>query len=194
MIIYLYFPIENKKVDTISLEIEMDFEILSGAETKLLDGKVNLAITPFISEHSKIEVDKLCDIRVIPAVASKVFKNKRPQLKELLALPQIIVKDGMGKQIGSSFAEHSESSKWVVSDHHIKRELIINGLGWGHLEETSISKELQSKAMTEIKLKGLSAKSMPLYLARSYQQTQGPVSHDLWGYIVEHFKDKKLKR
>ena len=36
-------------------KLEMDFEVLAGSEDKLVNHEANIAITPFISMHSKVE-------------------------------------------------------------------------------------------------------------------------------------------
>lgn len=176
----------SKKCSTTKLE--MDFEVLSGAENKILDNISNLAITPFISKHSKFEFEKICNIKIVPVVSKAQFKSKAPSLEQLLKLPQIVVRDSSKSDIRPDFGTSLEFKQWTVSDHSIKRELILNGFGWGHLEETSIDKELKSKKLIELKLKGINSKNMPLYIVRSISQPFGPVAMDLWKYIINEFK------
>lgn len=170
-------------------KIEMDFEILSHSESKLLKNESNIAITPFISQHTKLDFQKICDIKIIPVVAASNLPNNKPSIKNLSALSQIIVKSSRSDS-NDSFGTISESHKWIVSDQHIKRELIINGFGWGHLEASSICEELESKSLVEIRLKGISAKTVPLYIARSSEKAIGPVAADLWDFIIHEFKEK----
>lgn len=172
----------------LNTKIEMDFEILTGAENKLLNGQANIAITPFISKHSKIEFETICEIKIIPVIASSVFKNKKISFEDLLKLPQIIVKDSSKEKSDINFGSHSEASKWIVSDHHIKRELILNGFGWGHLEESSIKQNLKQKDLIEIKLKEIAAKTMPLYITKLKSSASGPIANDLWDHIISKFK------
>jgi DNA-binding transcriptional LysR family regulator len=170
-------------------KIEMDFEVLSGSENKLINNQVNIAITPFITHHSQTVSEKICDIEILPVISIRHLEKPRFSSKDLLKIPQIIVKDSSSiHQSSSSFNAQSESPKYIVSDHHIKRELIINGFGWGHLEKSSISRELEEKKLKKISLKGFESKKIPLYIARSQEYAIGPVTNDLWDFILSKFR------
>lgn len=168
-------------------KIELDFEVLSGAEEKLLSNDANIAITPFISKHSQLEFQKICDIEILPVVSKSILKESNPDLKTFLSLPQIVVKDSSRQPSKLNFGGHSESQQWVVSDHMIKKELIINGFGWGHLEKNSIEKELKNKKLIELKVSGIQSKKMPLYITRSNNRAFGPAAQELWKYLLEKF-------
>ncbi len=179
---------------TSQTKIEMDFEVLSGAQEKLLRGEANIAITPFITQHSKVEIKKICDVRIVPVVSKLVIKSANPKIEELLKLPQIVVRDSASKSSSkessnASFGSLNNARRWVVSDHMIKRELIINGFGWGHLEYASIEAELKSESLTELKVQGLKSTKLPLYLARSLTSPVGPSAGSLWDYLVDKFRD-----
>lgn len=170
-------------------KLEMDFEVLGGAEDKLLNNNANIAITPFISKHSRVESQKICDIKIIPVASTQIFKTSKPQLPLFLETPQIIVKDSAKKSLSLDFGQNQDSRGWTVSDHMIKKELILNGFGWGHLEASSIEKEIKAKKLIELKLNGVKAKTLPLYIVRANNKPFGPAANDLWNHMVEQFKE-----
>jgi DNA-binding transcriptional LysR family regulator len=169
-------------------KIDLDFEILAGAETKTLSGACHLAITPFLSQPALLEVCKIGNIRIVPVVAASLIPEKGLSLEQLLKLPQIVVKASPKTQKEETFGTVPQAHQWNVSDHLIKKELILNGLGWGHLEASSISEELNNQTLWELSLKGIEAKVRPLYLARASAEPFGPVARSLWQYIQEQFQ------
>lgn len=172
-------------------KIELDFEVLTGAEEKVLANDANMAITPFISKHSQSEFQKICDIEILPVISKSILKVSNPDLKTFLTLPQIVVKDSSKNPGQINFGGHRDSQQWVVSDHMIKKELIANGFGWGHLERSSIEKELKSGKLIELKVPGIQAKKMPLYIIRSNSRVFGPAAQELWSHLLENFSEIK---
>lgn len=162
-------------------QLEIDFEILGGSLEKLINGDANIAITPFIKKDTSIEYEKICELNIIPVISKKLVKKDLDLV--LQDTPQIVVKDS-AKKDNQDFAKNSQSNIWTVSDHMIKKELILNGFGWGHLEESSISKELKSKKMIIAETKTISVKRMPLFIARSKNFAYGPSAKELWKFIT----------
>lgn len=162
-------------------QLEIDFEILGGSLEKLINGDANIAITPFIKKDTSIEYEKICELNIIPVISKKLVKKELDLV--LQETPQIVVKDS-AKKDNQDFAKNSQSNIWTVSDHMIKKELILNGFGWGHLEESSISKELKSKKMIIAETKTISVKTMPLFIARSKNFAYGPTARELWKFIT----------
>lgn len=169
-------------------KIEMDFEILSGTEESLLNGNCDIGLTPFLSQHSHFEFKKVCDLKIIPVATKSLFATNKPSRESLAEIPQISVKSSSKKSSSTHFGLNQDSPQWTVSDHMIKKELILNGFGWGHLEERSISKELKSKKLMELKVKNVKRKVLPLYIVRSTKKSFGPVANDLWDFISLQFK------
>lgn len=172
----------QNKLDT--TQIELNFEVLSGAEAKLDSNQVNLAITPFVASEQDKEITRLCEVKIIPVISTKLIKANSKKL-DLTKLPQIIVKSS-GKSDSIPPSQIASTQKvWTVSDHLIKKELIISGFGWGHLETTSITNELNKKILKELKTKSLGPKKLPLYLVRSKKQPFGPVAQKLWEQLAQ---------
>lgn len=171
-------------------KIELDFEVLMGAQTKLAQKEVNLALTPFFHPSKKIEFKKVCDLKIIPVISKQLlnqFENTKSCLEEI---PQIIVKTPGQENEKSPFQSLTDSPQWKVSDHLIKKELITNSFGWGHLEESSIQKELKAGKLVELKSKSLKSQKLPLYLLRTKSMPFGPAAKDLWNFLDQEFKNK----
>ena len=171
-----------------STRLEMDFDILSGPELKLLAGESDIAVTPFLSKHGKFEFEEICEITVLPVASKDLIRAAKNSASFFSDYPQIVVKNPARNDEAVELAPSKEKNRWIVSDHMIKRELIINGFGWGHLEKASISKELADKSVAELKGVGLNSKKLPLYLVRALDRPFGPVAQDLWDYLKGEFE------
>lgn len=174
----------NKCKDT---QIDLDFDILNVPERKLIDEDADLALTPFIERFSEVEYEKFCDIELLPVASKKLFSTSTPLINDFLSKPQIIVKANTLGNAG--FGQYPNAHAWFVSEHNIKKKLIVEGFGWGHLEKSSIKNELRKKQIINLKVKGLKNKKLPMYIARSKAKSFGPVAKELWQYIVDGFKD-----
>ncbi len=171
--------IANFQEDLESTSIELNFEVLSGSEAKLDSNEVNLAITPFVGQEHNKEMTQLCEVRIIPVISSKLMKKNAKNF-ELTKFPQIVVKSSGSSNSTPPNKIDSNQKIWTVSDHLIKKELILNGFGWGHLEATSVSRELKKNQLKELQTKSLTEKRLPLFLIRSKNQAFGPVAKKLW--------------
>lgn len=176
----------------IKTKIELDFEVLTGAEEKLFEEKVHLAITPFLTDYSRMEFVKICDITVAPVVSSDLLNNATPDMDLFLSIPQIITKDSALNEQHLNFGVYPSSNQWMVSDHMIKKEMILNGFGWGHLETSSITSELNSGRLIEIKQPNIKARHLPIYMTRLNNKTPGPAMAELWNLIQKRFNHKRV--
>jgi DNA-binding transcriptional LysR family regulator len=72
-----------------------------------------------------------------------------------------------------------------VSDQLMKRELILQGMGWGHLPAYLIEQDLRQKRLIAITGKHFRGGQAELVAARRRQAPHGPVANRLWRYIEE---------
>ncbi len=188
---FLFNILTNFKESCSFTKIDLDFEVLGGAEEKVLSGLSNLAITPFFKRTKNIEYIKIVDVKIIPVIRKELLKKSKNKLKSISNIPQIIVKDSSSGNSRLDFNKSENTQSWTVSDHMVKRELICKGLGWGHLEQTSIKKELKNKQLVELNEDNIKSKSIPLYLIRSKSYPFGPATGEIWQYIISEFKKFK---
>ena len=66
----------------------------------------------------------------------------------------------------------------------MKKEVIIQGMGWGHLPEFLISEELAAGSLLPIKGKHLQGGKVDLVAARRRHAAHGPVAERLWQFIA----------
>jgi DNA-binding transcriptional LysR family regulator len=73
---------------------------------------------------------------------------------------------------------------WTVSDQLMKKEVILQGMGWGHLPDFLIADELSSGELLSIKGQHLAGGSVELVTARRRNVAHGPVAERLWRFVA----------
>jgi DNA-binding transcriptional LysR family regulator len=74
---------------------------------------------------------------------------------------------------------------WTVSDQLMKRELILQGMGWGHMPKYLIEQDLRKKRLLDVSGKHLRGGKAELVAARLRAAPHGPIAIRLWRYIAE---------
>jgi DNA-binding transcriptional LysR family regulator len=67
----------------------------------------------------------------------------------------------------------------------MKRELILQGMGWGHMPRFLIDQDLRKKRLLDISGKHLRGGVAEIVAARRREAPHGPVASRLWRYIGE---------
>jgi DNA-binding transcriptional LysR family regulator len=70
-----------------------------------------------------------------------------------------------------------------VADQGMKKEIILQGLGWGHLPRFLIEKELRDGRLESVAGRHLPGRTEELAAARRRDQPQGPIANRLWDHI-----------
>jgi DNA-binding transcriptional LysR family regulator len=166
--------------------IDLKFGVLAETENWLSQGEIDLALTPFLNERTDYEMSLLCELKVVPVLAAA--KGEHCAESEFLQIPQIVVKTAKTEAERAPFSGRQEGVKWWVSDHMVKKQLILSGFGWGHLEYSSVADELSSQQVVELKNKYVRKTELPLYLARKERGRTGVVSNELWAYMKDEFE------
>ncbi|MEO0335760.1 MAG: LysR family transcriptional regulator [Pseudomonadota bacterium] len=168
--------------------LSLKFGVLAETENWLSSGDIDLALTPFLAKRSAYQISFLCDLDILPVVNPQLLQAADIDDLGFLQIPQIVVKTKGDDDERAPFAGLSESPRWWVSDHMVKKQLIQSGFGWGHLEASSISEELKGKQLVELENKYVRKTQLPLHLARRAKGGKGLVSNELWTYMQEEFQ------
>lgn len=169
--------------------LDLSFEVLSGAEDKVLRQGFNLALSPFVKERKNLVLNKLFNLDLVAVISKKLVKNKIVTEEDIKSWPQIFVED-TSLDTEKKLAERKalqDTKIWYVSDHMIKRQLIYSGFGWGHVSRSSVEKDLKSNKLVEVLNKNKNKNSYNVYMFRSKSKAFGPVSQALWTAMEKEF-------
>lgn len=165
-------------------KVNLDFEILNEAERRVLQRESQIGITHFISESNSLEVVPITSVKMIPVMSRELFKEKKVKTQsDLLAIDQVVV-SGKSGLIGTSFGLLDQGKKWRISDSNLKREIILGSLGWGHLVEHSISREIQEKKLVVLDFDDIHPRELSINLIRHRRHQFGVVAKSLWEELL----------
>ncbi len=161
-------------------KLNLGFEILSEAERRVLSREAQIGLTHFLSEPGLLEIIPVTSVKMIPVMNTDLYKERRIDREELLEdIHQVVIADKNGPR-GASFGLLESGKKWRLENGNFKREIILAGLGWGHLPEHSIERELREKKLTVLDFKNTHPRVLEINLIRLKKHQLGVVGKSLW--------------
>lgn len=171
-------------------------EVLSGAIGAVRSGEAALAVAPAI--HVMLEEE---GFDYMPVARSVMRNVAAPSLLDAMDAPrtladlrrfhQVIARDS-GQASGLFDRElgvQKGQRRWYVSDLHMKKQLLLAGLGWGRLPEHMIAEELAQTQLREIVLPHTHLSfSSEVFVFRQRRSATGPVSAYLWTAFADQQK------
>jgi len=172
-----------------STTINLDREILSG-EQMLIDEEVDLAIIETNSNSPDLEYKKFLEVKM-PLVINRehdFFKlaKKEQNLENLQHYPQIVLRSTNSHVHHVRGGVYQDATKCFVSDDYTKKELILQGLGWGRLPEHLIKKEIDNKSLFILEHIEKTL-VIDLFIARRKNHSYGEVSENIWNENISKY-------
>lgn len=167
--------------------LHLHFEAISGPWERLLDGDADLIIHHIDKSDPRFEFIDLCAVALVPVVAPRflpfpVSKSITPeQMREHV---QCIIRDSARHSSPRDYYVVEGARSWTVSDQLMKKEVILQRMGWGHLPDFLIADELNSGDLLSIKGQHLVGGSVELVTARRRNVAHGPVAERLWRFVA----------
>ena len=164
-------------------KLNMSFDILSEAERRVLGTETEMGITHFVTNKNLLEVVPISTISMVPVMNRDLFKEKKVKSQDDLKLiDQIVIGD---KNVsGASFGLLEDGKKWRILDNNFKHEIILAGLGWGHLPLRNIERELKEKKLVILDFEDIHQRELTIHLIRLKKHHFGPVAKRLWDELI----------
>jgi DNA-binding transcriptional LysR family regulator len=168
--------------------LHLHFEAISGPWERLLDGEADLILHHVDKSDPRLELIDLCAVRVIPVVAPgflafPVTDAIAPE--QMRDHVQCIIRDTARHSPARDYYVIEGARSWTVSDQLMKKEIILQGMGWGHLPTFLIGQELRDGRLVPITGRYLAGGRVELVAARRRDHPHGPVARRLWGHLAE---------
>lgn len=158
----------------------LSFEVLNGTLERLIDGEVDFAITPMSEAESAFETIHLTTTKLIPVMKADLIKGKKVTDAVLRDYNQIILADSARKVARATTGVLEGGKSITLSEISFKKEMILQGLGWGGLPMEMVKAELAKKILVPIKTTLIKERSMDIFLVRDQRKAMGPVARELW--------------
>ena len=169
-------------------DIVLRAEVLSGAIEAVRSGEAALAVAPAIPvmlEEAGFDYMPVARavMRNVAAPALLDAMDAPRTLADLRRFHQVIARDSgpasglFGRELGVQKGQR----RWYVSDLHMKKHLLLAGLGWGRLPEHMIAEELAHDRLREIVLPHTHLSfDIEVFVFRQRKPVNGPVEAQLW--------------
>lgn len=166
-------------------KLQLCFEVLHGTVERLIDGEVDMAITPMYGPAENFKSMKLTKVKLVPVISTQLVKGTKITDDFLRTHNQIILADSSRHtpKMSSGILEGGKSL--TITELTFKKELIVQGLGWGGLPYDMIKTELQNKKLTIVKTPSVKEREMDIFIIRNPQKPMGPVMKELWKSLDE---------
>ncbi len=170
-------------------ELILRNEVLSGASDLLLEQSVDFAVAPLFSEHADIESVLMEKVELVPCIrADRLPSSGKITMGVLKEQVHIIVRSG-----SSEFAKAPSiglldlSPRCYVTDHSMKKQLILQGMGWGRLARHEMNEELSRGELALIPAldPALKVETLSLYLMRNKRKAMGPIAKAVWQRLLQ---------
>ncbi|GAA6182665.1 LysR family transcriptional regulator [Shimia sp. NS0008-38b] len=168
--------------------IILQAELLSGAIEAVQTGAAAFAVAPALQVMLEEE-----GFEYIPVDKSVMHNVAAPMLIDTMGAPrtladlrrfhQVIARDsGQGSGLfDRELGVQKGQRRWYVSDLHMKKQLLVTGLGWGRLPEHLIAEELAQGTLQEIRLTDTHLSfDIEIFVFRQPKLITGPVGSSIW--------------
>lgn len=168
--------------------LHLHFEAVGGPVERLLDGDADLILHRVDGGESRIECLDLLAVPFTPVVAPGFLPAtaQQPITPRLLRdYTQCVMRDTARHTPARNYFMIEGAHQCTVADQQMKKEVILQGMGWGHLPRFLIEDELRDGRLLDITSRHLPGSIEALVAARRSDRPQGPVLNRLWKYLED---------
>ncbi len=169
-------------------QLHLHFEAISGPWERLFDDEADLILHHIDKSDARLEFIDLFTVKVAPVVAPNFLRfpiSKSITPEQMRDYVQCIIRDTARRSQPRDYFLVEGARTWTVSDQLMKKELILQGMGWGHMPRYLIEQNLRDGSLLPITGKHFQGGQAELVAARRSNVPHGPIANRLWNYIKE---------
>jgi len=167
--------------------LHLHFEAISGPCERLFDDEADLILHHIDKADPRLEFVDLFTVKLVPVVAPNFLRfpiSKSITPEQMRDYVQCVIRDTARSPSRDYYLVEGARS-WTVSDQLMKKELILQGMGWGHMPHYLIAQNLRDKSLLPITGKHFKGGRVELVAARRRNTPHGPIANRLWQFIGE---------
>jgi DNA-binding transcriptional LysR family regulator len=168
--------------------LHLHFEAISGPWERLFDGDADLILHHIDHSDPRLDFIELFPVQLIPVVAPGFLPFRitnsvtHQQMRDFC---QCIIRDTARHSSPRNYFVLEGARQWTVADQLMKKEVIVQGMGWGHMPSFLISQELRDKRLLSISGRHFPGAASTIVAARRRDIPHGPTAKRLWRFIQE---------
>lgn len=171
-----------------STRLHLHLEAVAGPQERLLDGDADLIVHAVDKADPRIEWVDICKVALVPVIAPASLPPGLPRAvrpEHLRDLTQCVMRDTARHTPARNYFVIEGAAQCTVADQSMKRDIILQGLGWGHLPRYLIEDDLLHERLRSLANRHLPGASEQIVIARRADRPHGPVAERLWRYLAE---------
>lgn len=168
--------------------LHLHFEALAGPWQRLFEDEADLILHHIDKADTRLEFIDLFSVKLVPVVAPNFLRFPISQSispEQMRDYVQCVIRDTARGPAPKSYFLVEGARSWTVSDQLMKKELILQGMGWGHMPKYLIEQELRERRLLPITGKYFMGGQAELVAARRRDVPHGPIADKLWRFIGE---------
>lgn len=168
--------------------LHLHFEAISGPWERLFEGEADLILHHVDKSDPRLEWLGLCKVPIVPVVAPgflpfPISRSIRPD--QMRDFTQCIIRDTARHSAPLSYFIVEGAHQCTVADQLMKKEMILHGMGWGHMPRFLVEQELREGRLLTITGSHFPGSVAELAAVRRRDRPQGPVANRLWRHLQE---------
>jgi len=162
--------------------LHLQFETLSAPWELLLEDKVDLILHHVEHGDARFETVPLGRVSLIPVAAPGFlsFPAAAATVERMRELVQCVIRDSAKNPAPRSYFVLEGARTCTVSDQMMKKEVILQGLGWGHMPDYMVVDELSDGRLISFANQYFRGGVVNLVAARKVVKPHGPIASKLW--------------
>src|SRR5216683_1764862 len=168
--------------------LHLHFEAITGPWERLLDDEADLILHHIDKSDPRLEFVDLFTVKLVPVVAPNFLRfpiSRSITPEQMREYVQCVIRDTARRSPLRDYYLVEGARSWTVSDQLMKKELILQGMGWGHMPKYLIEQELRDARLLPITGKYFKGGQAELVAARRLDEPHGPIAEKLWRFIGE---------
>jgi DNA-binding transcriptional LysR family regulator len=175
--------------------LHLQFEALSGPWELLLEDRVDLILHHVLDGDARFETVPLGRVSLIPVAAPGFlpFPAAAASVERMRELVQCVIRDSAKDPAPRNYFVLDGARTCTVSDQMMKKEVILQGLGWGHMPDYLIADELGDGRLISFANRYFRGGVVQLVAARKVGKPHGPIASKLWDSLRGQSRTAKVK-
>ena len=168
--------------------LHLHFEAISGPWERLFDDEADLIFHHIDKADPRLEFIELFAVELVPVVAPNFLRfpiSGSITPEQMRDYVQCVIRDSARRSPSRDYFLVEGARSWTVSDQLMKRELIVQGMGWGHLPRYLIEQNLRDGTLLPITGRYFKGGKSELVAARRRNSPHGPISDRLWQFVAD---------
>lgn len=166
--------------------LHLDYEAVGGPAERLREATADIAFHRFDNADVGMEMLPIGQVDLVPVAArgffpSNEFEEITPD--QLKSFTQCVIRD-TSQHSNENFFLVEGANRCTVPDHAMKKELVLHGLGWGHLPDFMVKDELGDGRLISLRNRHLPGRVETLAAMRRRDRPHGPVAQKLWSMLA----------